>query len=200
MKKNPRYALFRKILTEHQADWLLPWSGFGSRFQDIDFPTESDILSGKGAFINGGRINVKGAFPVVYLSTDEETALKESKAHATRYGLTIRAPRILITVDLQLNRVLDITKPAIRRSLNLTLKELKEENWEKMQYAGIESLGQALGRAIQSIEAEALLIPSFACRGGVNIAYFPKRKAQKSTVKVCESLKLPKAPSHKSRK
>lgn len=194
MKKNPRHALFCKTLSKHGSDWPKPWEGYSSRFQGIEYPTQKQILGGEGAFLHGGRLNVRNSFPVVYGSTDEETALAESKAHAKRYGLTIRKPRILVTISFKLQWILDLRDSSIRRALGATLKQLGEEDWEKLQTSGIESLGQTLGRAVFDSGAEAIIIPSFASKRGVNIAFFPTNKIPKSVVTICDGEKLPKAP------
>ena len=58
-----------------------------------------------------------------------------------------REPRLLVAIHLQLNSVLDLTNAAIRRKLGITLEEIREENWRKLQNNRVESLTQSLGRA-----------------------------------------------------
>ena len=98
MKSNPRYAHFQRVIEAHRGDWLQPWAGDSWRFQDIDFPSGPEILNGEGARINGGRWNVRDSFAAVYGSISEQTALHESGAHAKRYGLVLRKPRILVAI------------------------------------------------------------------------------------------------------
>jgi RES domain-containing protein len=195
MKANPRYSEFHSVLTAHAYDWLEPWEGDCWRFQDIEFPTANEILSGAGAQRFGGRLNFRGTFPVVYGSSTEDTALKESAARATRYGLVVRKPRILVAIELKLQRVLDLRRANVRRLLGIALKELQHEDWEKLQDHGTEALSQALGRAASVTGAEAVMIPSFAQRGGVNVAWFPANKLKGSACSIHEGSKLPKAGS-----
>lgn len=193
MKANPRFAEFQSAFKIHAKDWLKPWAGDGWRFQDIEFPTSKEILSGEGAQLFGGRLNFKGTFPVVYGSISENTALKESEARANRYGLVVRKPRILVAIELKLQKVLDLREATVRKLLGITLKELQHEDWEKLQDKGTEALSQALGRAAFELGAEAILIPSFAHRGGVNVAWFPRNKVKGSSAAIHEGSKLPKA-------
>ncbi len=198
MKPNPRYTEFHSVLKAHAGHWLSPWEGDCWRFQDIEFPTEKEILSGKGAQFFGGRLNFRGSFPVVYGSLTEDTALKESEARAKRYGLVVRKPRILVAVELKLQRVLDLRRADVLRHLGITLKELLHEDWEKLQDRGTEALSQALGRAAFDLGTEAVIVPSFARRIGVNVAWFPGNKIKGSRASIHEGSKLPKAGGSKA--
>jgi len=192
MKANPRYKELKDLLEEHSDDWFLPWEGDFTRFQIIDYPSKEDILSGRGAFLRGSRLNFKKTFPVVYGSLSEETTLRESGAYAKRFGFTVRTPRILVVICLKLDRVLDLRDPTIRRKLNITLKELRSEVWEALQGKGFETLGQALGRSAMAAGAEGVIIPSFAHKGGANVAYFPENLQKGSSALIFEGDKLPK--------
>lgn len=123
-------------------------------------------------------------FPAVYGSTDETTAVKESSAVASYAGFPMREPRLLVAIRLEITRVLDLTDPAIRGKLGIILREIRREDWRKIQEAGHESLSQALGRASLDFSAEAILVPSFARRGGVNVAYFPSNRRVESSASI----------------
>lgn len=200
MKLNPRHGHLHATLVAKADKLLRPWQGDCWRFQDAEFPTGKDILSGEGARLNGGRLNVRGSFPVVYGSLSEETALKETNARAKRYGLVVRKPRVFVCIHLDLQRVLDLTDATTRRTLDLPLKVLREEDWEKLQDSGVEALGQALGRAAWQAGAEGVMIPSFAHRGGTNVAFFPGNRTEKSKIRIYESEVLPAGKGTKGRK
>lgn len=199
MKANPRYSHFHSVLSAANVDSFMPWEGDSWRYQEIDFPSGNQILSGDGAFLNGGRLNGKGSFQVVYGSAAEDTALRESDARARRYGLTVRKPRILVCIEMTLQKVLDLRHEPLLEALGVTLPELQAEDWEALQSNGIESLGQSLGRAAFRTKAEGVIIPSFAHNDGINIAFFPKNRLAGSTVKIVEGEKLP-APASKRRR
>lgn len=108
-------------------EWLTPWSGTFFRFQTIDFPSATDVLSGEGARMRGGRWNQPG-LAAVYGSTTDTTALEECKANDRYYGVETKSPRLLVAIDAQLIRVLDLSSASIRRTLGVTLKELATED------------------------------------------------------------------------
>ncbi len=196
MKFNPRYHIFKDVLDERAGDWLQPWKGESWRFQDINFSSEEETLSGDGAQINGGRFNHKGTIPAVYGSLEQETALAESNARAKRSGLTIRKPRTFVCIGLNLKKVLDLRQPSFRKKLGITLKELAEEDWENLQDHGTESVSQALGRAAADAGAEAIIIRSFARSTGFNAVFFPVNKVKGSKVSIFEGGKLPDKRKH----
>jgi len=63
-----------------------------------------------------GRFHLKGEFGAVYLSLDPETAQRELVRRASRAGVSLSQlmPRDLLTVDLHLAKVLDLTDAAVR--------------------------------------------------------------------------------------
>jgi RES domain-containing protein len=69
--------------------------------------------------------------------------------------------------------MLDLTSPAIRRQLGITLAELAGEDWRKLLQSRQESLSQALGRAVASTGASGLLVRSAAVRQALNVIIFP---------------------------
>jgi RES domain-containing protein len=58
-----------------------------------------------------GRFHIAGDFGAIYLSLDSETALRELARRAQRVGIPIRhlMPRDLVTVELRLANVLDLS-------------------------------------------------------------------------------------------
>jgi hypothetical protein len=69
--------------------------------------------------------------------------------------------------------MLDLTAPATRRAMGVTLAELGAEDWRKLQAAGRESFTQAIGRAVAAAGGSGLLSRSSAVPRGVNVAVFP---------------------------
>jgi RES domain-containing protein len=169
--RHPRFAELRDEFRAH-PEWFAPWSGLLFRFQTVDYPLASDILSGKGAAWRGGRWNPSG-LATVYGSTTDTTALEECKANDRYYGIVTKSPRLLVAIEAQLTRVLDLTHPGIRRALDLTLAELAAEDWRKLLAADKESLTQVLGRAVAETGGSGLLARSSAVHQGVNGVIFP---------------------------
>ncbi len=171
LHRHPRFAELRDEFRAH-PEWFALWSGTLFRFHTVEFPTATDVLSGKGAAGRGGRWNPPG-LATVYGSTTDTTALEECKANDRYYGIATKGPRLLVAIEARLTRVLDLTKPHLRRALDLTLAELGAEDWRKLQAAGKESLTQVLGRAAAETGASGLLARSAAVPRGVNVVIFP---------------------------
>ena len=131
------------------------------------------MLSGLGASHRGGRWNPQG-LPAIYGGTTDTAALEECKAHDRYYGVQTKSPRLLVAIEARLTRTLDLTNPAIRRTLEITLTELAQEDWRKIQYARKESLTQAIGRAVAAAGGSGLLARYAGHRHGVNVVIFPK--------------------------
>lgn len=171
LHRHPRFAELRDEFRDH-PEWFTAWSGTLFRFQTVEFPKPKDVLSGAGASWRGGRWNAPG-LATIYGSTTDTTALEECKAHDRYYGVITKSPRLLVAIEAKLTRVLDLTDPAIRRAMDLTLAELAAEDWRKLQAAGKESFTQAICRAVAAAGGSGLLSRSAAVPRGVNVAIFP---------------------------
>ena len=87
-----------------------PFTGVAYRL----IPTKyaGTALSSIGSLRKGGRYNVKGALEVLYLAMDSMTALQEvNLIRLTHVALLSvkSSPRILLSVEATLQRVLDLT-------------------------------------------------------------------------------------------
>jgi RES domain-containing protein len=169
--EEPRFIELRDQFHAHPG-WFTPWSGTLFRFHTVDYPKAKDVLSGKGAAWRGGRWNPPG-LPTIYGSTTDTTALEECKANDRYYGVVTKSPRLLIAIEVQLTRVLDLTDPGVRRALDLTVAELAAEDWRKLSAAGKESFTQVLGRVVAETGGSGLLARSASVKRGVNVAVFP---------------------------
>src|SRR5205814_1799136 len=134
------------------------------------------ILLGQGSFLHGGRWNAIGSFRAVYGSTQDTVAVAESRATAdyAHVPLPFRTPRLLVAIELSLERVLDLTSAKVRDTLEITIEELRAEDWRKVQEEQTESLTQAIGRAVFVNRGEGLLAPSARVLSGINVVYFPE--------------------------
>lgn len=192
---NAAYPQFSKRLAA-RTELCTAWKGTVYRVTTLKHPHPEDILAGKGSYLNGGRWNAMGSYHAVYGSTTDTVAVRESCANAeyARIPYPTRTPRLVVAIDLALKRVLDLTQASVRRDLGVTLKELRQEDWRKLQNQGFESLTQALGRAAFHAGAEGLLVPSARVAGGVNVVFFPQNLGPSSRAKVWEAEKLAKLP------
>jgi len=182
MKPNPRYDEVLDALNSGKSDLCRSWAGDCWRYQAITHPTGRDILSGMGALRNGGRWNAPEAFPVVYGSTTASVALAESEANDRYFGIVCRKARLHVCIGMCFTRVLDLTSAPVLRTLGLKVRDLQAEDWRKINGERHENLTQCVGRAAYAAGLEALLTPSAGVKGGVNIAFFPGKRASSSKV------------------
>ena len=184
------YAKLHQRLLE-RPDLLRPWSGNIYRVTTLDYPRPESILRGEGSLLHGGRWNAIGSFRAVYGSTTDTVAVAESRANAEYAGLAfpIRTPRLLVTIELSLKAILDLTRQDVLDHLELTIEELRED-WRKLQADGFESFTQCLGRAAFAASAGGLVVLSAKVSGGVNVAYFPENRTETDEGRVCEPEKL----------
>ena len=193
---NRAYPKFRQSL-DKQRQLLQPWQGTAYRVTTLDYP--KTILSGQGSFMFGGRWNAPNSFRAVYGSTTDTVAVAESRANAEYAGIPypFRTPRLLVAVEFNLEKVIDLTSAQNCRALGLNLDELGREDWRKLQAEGSESLTQAFGRAAFDGGMGAILAPSARVEGGVNLVYFPSNKGREDSASVCESEKLDRIETRK---
>lgn len=105
---------------------LIPATGPWTRAVELVHlrkPEPEPLWAGEGS----SRFNSDGAFRRLYLSSDPTTALKESEAVFGAQPVR-NPPWVLITVEGFLQRVLDLTDPALQARLGTSLSELTG-NW-----------------------------------------------------------------------
>jgi len=187
-------------LSEKMRDalqWAVPFSGVCFRNVTMKFANTRDILSAKGSFLAGRRFNFKRTFEVLYLSCDLHTCLEETTSSLKRDGFetAITLPRLMIGIEVNLQRVLNLTDGARRRKLRITSRMLTAPNWAKTQNVDKkEAFTQQLGRLARDAGFEAILVPSAVTRGK-NLDIFPDRLLTGSSLKLINRHQLP-LPKH----
>lgn len=139
------------------------------------FSSEADILSGEGGLRADGRWNVKGRFRCSYTSQKTETAMQEALISTRRKGLPDERalPRTLVSLNLDVQKVLDLTNGKIRLRCRIGRDRIIEEEWWIENQNGKEAWTQAVGRAAKNAGFEVILSPSAADKPhGVNVTVF----------------------------
>lgn len=116
----------------------------------------------------GGRYNPPGEFGAVYVSATRGDALRELDRRVARVGLE-RAdllPRLLLTLELRVERLLDLTDEAVRKEWGVDLDDLIRDT----DYTRCREVARSARRA----GFEAIRFPSFEGHG-VNYAVFLDR-------------------------
>ena len=132
-------------------------------------------MTGAGSRTAGGRWNPPGSFHTVYASLEVETAVAEALQHFRYYGLPVsRAmPRVMVSLEAKLNRVLDLRDGDTRRLLAVSERRMLAAPWREEQKKGREAITQALGRLAFEADIQGLLVSSAAHKGGSNLILFP---------------------------
>lgn len=112
----------------------------------------------------------------MYTALDVATVDRELARSARRAGLSPRqlGPRRLATIEVRLGRVLDLTSPAVREALGVTLETLTDDGT---------AMTRSIGAAAHRLGYEGILAPSATGEGTV-LAVFPDRLAAGSAVSV----------------
>lgn len=151
------------------------WAGVVYRSASVRYANGDDLLTGAGSKSAGARWNPPGSVATVYTSHDIHTAVAEALAHHRYYSFAIETalPRVLVSIQVRLQRVLKLTDRKVRRVLSVTRDQLLGEDWRERNRRGEEALTQAIGRLAWDAEWEGLEVPSAAAPVGVNLIVFP---------------------------
>jgi len=190
MKSNRAFTALKQRLEQH-PELFRPWKGTTYRVTTLKYRDPREILRGEGSFRNGGRWNGIESFRAVYGSIDAVVALAEQQASAKYANLPypFREKRLVVAIDLDLVRIIDLTVAENLEKLSVTEEELRED-WRKVQEQGFESFTQALGRALFEAKAEGLMARSARVENGINVVYFPENKRRGNSVRLPEARQL----------
>ncbi len=155
-------------------------------FRVIHAKYAATALSAVGSYQYGGRYNPAGKFEVLYLAASPITALEEVEA-LLRSGAGLQGikgpPRILLSVECALQHVLRFDEVTLQ-PLGLTVAALTEP-WRDQLRRGEVPLTHELGRAcFERGDIEALLVPSAKNFEPCNLAVFPDRLTDGSSLRV----------------
>jgi RES domain-containing protein len=151
-----------------------PFRSYAYRVIDDEYRT--DPLSGLGSVLKGGRCNAPHSFEALYASDSRLTALHEVAAIFGDVDQP-RSPELILTLDVRLTRVLDLTDQTVRNTLGTTEDELMVPFLEDQLRLG-EAPTQRLGRLVfGSHRFSGVRAPSAARIGSCNIVIFPARFA-----------------------
>jgi RES domain-containing protein len=175
LREHPRSNEFAAWMAGQRAN-LKPVAGEFYRVAGPAHTTAKELVAGVGAYLAGGRWNPLEVMNVVYLSEDSETALREANEHFRYHRLPIWTgmPRVIVAVRVEIDAMLDLTDPAVAKTLPEPMKSLLAEVWQAIIARGEESSGQAIGRLAYHAKVKALRLPSKPDPHGVNLAIFPQ--------------------------
>lgn len=178
--------LFGKAL-EHALKDLTStlWTGVAYRLIPAQFA--GTALSSIGSFRRGGRYNLKETFEALYLADTPLTALQEINLVKVTDAAILSAkssPRLLLSVEVALSAVLDMTTAQTQSALGTNLQELTG-SWLVINASGQTAPTQTLGAAAYGQKnVEALRVPSAQDPRATNLVIFPDSLQPGSYVRV----------------
>ncbi|MEY2608459.1 MAG: hypothetical protein QOH31_6313 [Verrucomicrobiota bacterium] len=166
------------------------WKGLTFRSVEFEHASAEKILSGEGSLKYGGRWNAPGTFPVVYSSTRPGTANEEAFQLAADYQLTPDdlKPRITCGIEWNISSVIDLTAGNLPGWMKLP--DWMQENFERINNSGFETLCQAFGRAVRNSGATGMLCPSIRVPNGINLVVFRDRLRKTDNIRLLAEDKL----------
>jgi RES domain-containing protein len=157
-------------------------SSSGYSYRVIEDRWRNDPLSAIGALQNGGRYNAPGTFSLLYTANSRITAFKETQAlFDTEDGQlqdVPRNPELVLTLEVTLSCVIDLTNPDLCAELGTSAEELVSTTPSRfiLNSRGKTTPTQDLGAACYlSQRISALKVPSAAHSRGFCINIFPDR-------------------------
>jgi RES domain-containing protein len=174
MNSHPETNHLRNAL-RRCGSMLVGWQGELFRSAAPKYANKDDVITGAGSKAAGARRSPPGGFHAVYASLNVETAVAEALQHFRYYGLPVSKamPRVIVALEANLERVLDLGDGNVRRVLVVSMKRMLSEPWRKEQQKGREALTQAIGRLAYELDIQAILVPSAARKAGRNLIVFP---------------------------
>jgi RES domain-containing protein len=179
------------------ASHACSWRGELYRSSSPRYANKDDLLTGTGSKTAGPRWNPPNNFRTLYTSLDPYTAIAEALSHFVYFALPIATamPRVIVSLEARLGRVLNLNDRAVRRVLGISRRRLLDEPWREEQKLGREALTQVLGRLAFDADWEGLLVPSAARRGGINLIAFPANfDVPRSWLRIINRADLPRRP------
>jgi len=171
---------------------VAPLTSFsGHSYRIIEELWRHDPLSAIGAFENGGRYNPPRSFPVLYTAGSRITALWETQALFDtadgQLGDAPRNPELLLTLEVTMHAVLDLTQPDLCAQLDTSHEELVSETPSRfiLNARGKTTPTQNLGTASHASQRiSALKVPSAAHPEGYCLDIFPDRLSTGEHVRI----------------
>jgi len=143
-----------------------PWQGTVYRHVLGSYPP--DLANVRGARWNPPEVSA------LYVSREEETASAEGARVLEVQSVPPRVKRSIYELDVDLERVLDLTIGSRLTDVGLNNDDLRGDNFEACQ---------RVGGAVAWIGHDGLLVPSARVAGGSNLVIYTSNQAPESEIR-----------------
>ncbi len=127
-----------------------------------------DPLSTEGARFFGGRLNCAGE-PALYLASTPTLAVAKNLQLAGMFGVRRFLPRLLVTIEVTLRRVVDLRSDEVLAEFGLAADQLLGA-WRG--HGNAPNPTQLIGRNLASMGYEGAILPSAIEPCSANLAIF----------------------------
>lgn len=136
-----------------------------------EYADRERVLSPEGSYLHGGRYNAAGEIRALYLALDLATLVAEIAGAFSDAKLSNQFPRMLVSIEVALANVLDLTDAWIRETIGVTLSDLVEVNW-RSERPSEKTTTQVIGQLAHHSGFQAILAPSARLHTGRIVCIF----------------------------
>ena len=100
--------------------------------------------------------------------------MAETLASARYHGFAVHTamPRVFVAMEASLSRILDLSDPQVLRIAKVSTGSLVKVDWRAEMDSGKTPITQAIGKLAAFHQLEAILVPSAAALGQLNLVTF----------------------------
>jgi RES domain-containing protein len=142
-----------------------PWRG--TVYRHVLGPYAPDLANVRGARWNPPEVSA------LYVSLEEETAKAEGARVLEVQSVPPRVKRSIYELDVELERVLDLTTGTALAGVGLTDDDLQSDSFLACQ---------RVGGAVAWLGHDGLLVPSARAAGGINLVIYTSNQASESEI------------------
>lgn len=153
---------------------IAPIAFSDSVYRVVPSSLRDKILSTEGNRYYPGRYHLGGETGILYTSLEPDLAIMELGRHAARANL--QGGLAVGSIKVRLQKVLDLTNPAVLERLGVAKDALVSPDW---------TITQAISHQARKAGCQGLLVPS-ATGNGVNLVVFENNFAQGCLIEVKE--------------
>lgn len=135
----------------------------GCYYRSVFLEHQNEILSTQSSLKRGGRYNPRGEFGALYAGENEAVCKAEV---SRRIGNDFAAPQIISKLKISLAKVLDLTKPANLKALNVKKEDLTTDRTK-----GGWDLTHNIARLAYRGGYEAIIAPSVTEKGNSLVVF-----------------------------